>query len=724
MASTSGIRASGCGSGEYAKKILLKDVASYGPWKAKLTSILDAEDCWDIVNGTEFEPVRLATVNDVDGVQENKPQVDARLAEIKDFRKRSKKAASLITQTIDDTIVMSLDVHGRDPVLMWNQLDEDYNNVTPAQKSAARKEFLMFQISEEESYLEIKLRYNELIRKIIVQRGVINEEDRLETLLTSLPEKYDHLKESYYAQPIAPGIDYIWDRMLDTEATEKRRAAQSGASGHSAEFYYQGRGRGGGSFRGRGRGSLGNRGSGRGENSRSENCFRCGEPDHWSRECPKKDSVCAWCGGVGHIERMSYSKINGAARGGKTGTRGRGSGNVGRGQGGGHGRYGEGTETQGHAEVLIGEVNMGEGDGDGEDKEWVCDSGADHHMTGDITLFDFIEDIPSDFHVKQIKGKVAVLQWGVVRLSTQKADGVKGEIEFHEVLYMPGMRVNIFSLQRIRRKGACSYTFAGVPQPGRVIPIYNRDGLQIATMQETIKARPTLVCGKRGTDGVEERMMEGKEDVMEGEVLGGKGISMELLHKRLGHTSQGGMERLVREQLVRGLEEGMKGEFGMCRGCKMGKSSEKVHPRKDPDFRAKEPLELIHTDISGPFAPMAVEGGGQYNLVIIDDFSRKSWTLPLKKKSDTKVSLKEWIAVHENEVGRKVKAMRSDNGGEYIDASLETWLKEHGISHQTIPARSPQSNGVAERLQLPKDSEALTRAVTGGTYRAMKSNPL
>ena len=273
MASTSGIRASGSGSGEYAKKILLKDVASYGPWKAKLTSILDAEDCWDIVNGTEFEPVRLAIVNDANGVQENKPQVDARLAEIKDFRKRSKKAASLITQTIDDTIVMSLDVHERDPVLMWNQLDEDYNNVTPAQKSAARKEFLMFQISEEESYLEIKLRYNELIRKIIVQRGVINEEDRLETLLTSLPEKYDHLKESYYAQPIAPGIDYIWDRMLDIEATEKRRAAQSGASCHSAEVYYQGRGRGGGSFRGRGRGSLGNRGSGRGETNRSEKVF-------------------------------------------------------------------------------------------------------------------------------------------------------------------------------------------------------------------------------------------------------------------------------------------------------------------------------------------------------------------------------------------------------------------------------------------------------------------
>ena len=717
MASTSGIRASGSGSGEYTKKILLKDTATYGPWKAKLISILDAEDCWDIVNGREFEPARLATVNDVDGVQENKPQVDARLAEIKDFRKRSKKAVSLITQTIDDTIVMSLDVHGRDPVLMWNQLDADYNNVTPAQKSAARKEFLMFKVSPDETYLETKLRYNELIRKIIVQGGVINEEDRLETLLTSLPKKFDHLKESYYAQLDAPGIDYIWDRMLDIEATENRRAAEDGGSSYNAEVYYQGRGRGGSSFRGRGRGSLGNRGSGRGENSRSgsENCFRCGEPDHWSRECPKKDSVCAWCGAVGHIEGTCYSKINGAARGGKAGTRGRGAGNAGRGQGGGYGRYGEETEPQGHAEVLIGEINMGQGDGDGEDKEWVCDSGADHHMTGDVTLFDFLEDIPSNFHVKQIKGQVAVLQWGVVRLATQKGDGVKGELELHEVLYMPGMRVNIFSLQRIRRKGACSYTFEGEPQPGRVIPIFNRDGQQIATMQETTKARPTLVCSRlAGADGVNEADQKGNENVLEGEVLGGKGISVDLLHKRLGHTSQSGLERLVREQMVRGVEEGMQGDFSMCRGCKLGKSSEKSHPRKDADFRAKEPLELVHTDIAGPFVPKAVEGGGRYNLVIIDDFSRKSWTIPLRLKSDTKVALKQWIAVNENQSGKKVKKLRSDNGGEYIDGDLETWLKEHGILHQTIPARSPQSNGIAERMNRTLQDRARSMLVGAG----------
>ena len=66
----------------------------------------------------------------------------------------------MITQTVDDTIVMSLDVHGRNPVLMWQQLAADYNTVTPAQRLMARKYFLKFRIDDDETFLVIKQRIN------------------------------------------------------------------------------------------------------------------------------------------------------------------------------------------------------------------------------------------------------------------------------------------------------------------------------------------------------------------------------------------------------------------------------------------------------------------------------------------------------------------------------------------------------------------------------------
>ena len=111
---------------------------------------------------------------------------------------------------------------------------------------------------------------------------------------------------------------------------------------------------------------------------------------------------------------------------------------------------------------------------------------------------------------------------------------------------------------------------------------------------------------------------------------------------------------------------------------------------------------------------MAIEGRGKYNLVIVDDYNRKSWCIPMKKKSDTAATMKEWIAVWENELEKKVKTMRSDNGGEYVDAAFEKWLKEHGILHQTIPARSPQSNGVSERMNKTIQDRARSMLVGAG----------
>ena len=177
---------------------------------------------------------------------------------------------------IDDSIVMTLDVHQRNPALMWAQFAKDYNTVTPAQLSTARRTFLNFEISEDESHLEIKKRFNELLRHLTVQGGAMSVGDRLDTLLGALPEKFDSLRESFFAQTPAPTVDFVWDRIFDIESTEKRRAAQAGGSGMLGDEYYVTKGR--GNFKGRVRGRVGGRGqgAGRGSEGKTENCFRCG----------------------------------------------------------------------------------------------------------------------------------------------------------------------------------------------------------------------------------------------------------------------------------------------------------------------------------------------------------------------------------------------------------------------------------------------------------------
>ena len=91
-------------------------------------------------------------------------------------------------------------------------------------------------------------------------------------------------------------------------------------------------------------------------------------------------------------------------------------------------------------------------------------------------------------------------------------------------------------------------------------------------------------------------------------------------------------------------------------------------------------------------------GGARYHITFIDDFSRKVWVYFLKQKSKVFQKFKEWKTVVENQMGRKVKVLRSDNGGEYISKEFKDYLVSKGIKHQlSISGRSEQ-NRVAEPM--------------------------
>ena len=89
--------------------------------------------------------------------------------------------------------------------------------------------------------------------------------------------------------------------------------------------------------------------------------------------------------------------------------------------------------------------------------------------------------------------------------------------------------------------------------------------------------------------------------------------------------------------------------------------------------------------------------GARYILTFIDDATRFATVYFINNKSDTFDQFVDHLIYVENQSSKKLKILRSDGGGEYINTDMHNYLAERGIRHETTVAETPQQNGVAER---------------------------
>ena len=128
-------------------------------------------------------------------------------------------------------------------------------------------------------------------------------------------------------------------------------------------------------------------------------------------------------------------------------------------------------------------------------------------------------------------------------------------------------------------------------------------------------------------------------------------------------------------------------DFDMCESCILGKQKN-VSFLKTSRTPKVEKLELIHTDLWGP-SSVAFLGGSRYYITFIDDSSRKVWVYFLKNKFDVFKTFKKWNAMVEIETSLKVKYLRSDNGGEYIDGGFSEYCAAQGIRMEKTILETP-----------------------------------
>ena len=125
-----------------------------------------------------------------------------------------------------------------------------------------------------------------------------------------------------------------------------------------------------------------------------------------------------------------------------------------------------------------------------------------------------------------------------------------------------------------------------------------------------------------------------------------------------------------------------------CEGCLLDKQH-RLPFSTDKAWRAKDLLELIHTDVCGPMRTPSHHNNRDF-ILFIDDFSRMTWVYFLKAKSEVFGIFKKFKALVEKQSGKQIKVLRSDRGKEYTSREFDKFCEDEGIERQLTITYTPQ----------------------------------
>jgi transposase InsO family protein len=146
------------------------------------------------------------------------------------------------------------------------------------------------------------------------------------------------------------------------------------------------------------------------------------------------------------------------------------------------------------------------------------------------------------------------------------------------------------------------------------------------------------------------------------------------------------LNHLVKHELVLGIPKLKFEKDKLCAACQKGKQVKTSFQKKNVVSTTK-PLELLHIDLFGPSRTKSI-GGNYYGLVIVDDYSRFTWTLFLKTKDEAFSAFVKLANRIQNEKGIKIVSIRSDHGGEFQNDKFEHFCSEKGIHHNFSSPRT------------------------------------
>ena len=181
-----------------------------------------------------------------------------------------------------------------------------------------------------------------------------------------------------------------------------------------------------------------------------------------------------------------------------------------------------------------------------------------------------------------------------------------------------------------------------------------------------------------------------------------------LWHRRLGHLNFQDLKKIGDRE---GLPIKSIASDQLCEYCVYDKQCKKGFDENEK--RATRPLQLVHSDVVGPITPVSYDEKS-YFVTFLDDYTHFCYVYAIANKSDVYQKCSEYRALVTNRFNCELGALRTDNGGEYVNAKFNDCTKENGIDFQhSLPYR-PQQNGRAERLNRSLIERARTALLESG----------
>ncbi|KAK4386674.1 Retrovirus-related Pol polyprotein from transposon TNT 1-94 [Sesamum angolense] len=597
---------------------------NYDYWAIKMKTYFQSQKLWEIVEEGVTLPEDSSTSSSAEkGKLENKKAKDS-------------EALYYIQTAVADHIFPRISV-ATSAKEAWSILQKEYQGsakVRIIKIQTLRRDFENMKMKDSERIDEYYTKVHELVNQLKAYGEDIPEKRVVEKLLISVTEKYD---------PIVTTIEETKDITTLTvtelvgslEAYEKRRSRREE---NSLENAFQSK-----------------------LNMRSHNSKRKEENFKSTMGDKKKQNMrpCRICKRTNHLEKDCYFRGKPQCRNCKR-----------------FGHMEKDCRLKGNHQANCIEENNSSDQlfytcnsvAEAGEATWYIDSAASNHMTYNKGAFQTLDESfktnvkLGDNHIVKVEGK------GSVAINTKKGTRI-----INDVMYIPNLRTNLFSVGQMMEKG---YT---LHFGGDSCTIYDNKDKTLKIAEVRMKEHR---CFPIHLQYMGRTTMKAQED------------QSWLWHRRLGHFNLQGLKILHQKKMMTDLPQ-IQAVEGACEACLQGKQHKKPFP-SGTSWRVKAILELIHTDVCGPMRTPSHEQN-RYFILFIDDYSRMTWVYFMREKSEVFKVFKKFKNLVEKQSGRSIKVLRSDRGKEYNNSEFDKFCEEEGIEHQTTVSYNPQQNGVSER---------------------------